>query len=587
MALFWAEPMLAQSDSSRLTSVDSLVISARTNQPLTALKSLPVNAYLSEPVTLRTQGPGQIASISIPGFSSRQTDFIWNGFSLQSPSGISVDFGQVPLALFDQTQVVNNNPVGENGISGKGVLVRTNPILQSSVQAQITGGSFGYLQKVIRIHSGTENYRQSYRLLLQRARNNFPIPDRNDTQTHAATSVAALVSDHQWNRTSGTTRLDFWFQSNTMEIPPSVLEASSEARRSDQDLRASHETTQKTRRGRWEVAQLVNAEWDRYVDPKAQIESPLHFVQFKNRIAYHFSDSGWLTSKLLMHRSDARVKSPNIIYNRWFSIQTFEGEATARHSSGLSGTVNLKHLYNRGDGRLAPAVSVNWKSKNNRWKAQVKADERVRFPLLSDLYWFAFNAIGNPDLKTESVRSLEATVGYEHPHISIQLNGYQRNATDLINWLNTRDGVLFPVNQDETSITGGRVTYSSQWGNLFKWRVNGHYQYNQAIDMRSKEQRLFTPLHQGATNISISYAQYSLGYSVNYQSEIYLNTRGTDRLPGYLVHQIHASGRINKGFQLGLSVNNLLNQYYELSPNFPMPGRAIYITIKYNHPINT
>lgn len=587
MVLFWAEPMLAQSDSSRLTPMDSLVISARSNQILRGLESVPVHAFLQQAVTLRTEGPGQIASVSIPGFSSRQTDFIWNGFSLQSPSGISVDFGQVPIALFDQTGLVDNNPTGENGISGKGISVRTEPISNSAVQAELVGGSFGYFQKIFKLHSQKNNYHQSYRLLLQRAKNNYPIPGRDGIQLHAATSIAALITSHRFERKHGKTKLEAWLQFNTMDIPASALAAKSEAFRNDRDVRFTHMSEEQVGKGTVEVAQLVNAEWDYFEDPLSSVVSPLQFVTIKNRLGYRSDNTGFLTSKLFFHRMDATVQSPNVDYSGVFSIQTIEGEVSTLEKKQLSGGINLRQLHRGNSNRFAPKIFLNARSENKRWTVGLKASKRVRFPLLADMHWYSLNAVGNPDLNVEEVRHLQCQVGLVYPKFKVKVSAHHDRATNLINWLNTVDGVLFPINEDEIIITGGQVNYHIQLGKRIKWNATGHYQLNRAIDDKTGVQRIFAPVHQGYSRLTMEIDRFSLSYGLNAQSEVFLNKSHTQNLVGYAIHEAESSYRINELFQVGLSIHNLSNQYYELSPNFPMPGRAIYITVKYYNPIKS
>ncbi|MGY0034499.1 hypothetical protein [Pedobacter sp. NJ-S-72] len=79
-----------------------------------------------------------------------------------------------------------------------------------------------------------------------------------------------------------------------------------------------------------------------------------------------------------------------------------------------------------------------------------------------------------------------------------------------------------------------------------------------------------------------------MNYSYIYTSERYDQSANNNKnyVPAWYTHDIafHYTKTLNKQrFRLSAEVNNLLNQYYDVITNFPMPGRSYRFTLAYSY----
>jgi vitamin B12 transporter len=97
---------------------------------------------------LKQTAPGQLATISLNGGNTSQTQVNWQGINLNNPATGQTDFSLVPAALFSDISVLNGSTgasVGSGSVSGT-VILKNNPVqVENSwnVLGGIHYGSFG------------------------------------------------------------------------------------------------------------------------------------------------------------------------------------------------------------------------------------------------------------------------------------------------------------------------------------------------------------------------------------------------------------------------------------------------------------
>jgi len=121
-----------------------------------------------------------------------------------------------------------------------------------------------------------------------------------------------------------------------------------------------------------------------------------------------------------------------------------------------------------------------------------------------------------------------------------------------------------------------------------------NYTWQQAEDRTDparpnyRQQIPYTPRHSGSAIVSAEYKSWGLNYSFIYTGERYNNQENIRRnyvQPWYTSdmslfrewiphHRLLSRGEGGRTkFKISAEVNNLLNQYYAVIDNYPMPGR--------------
>lgn len=90
-------------------------------------------------------------------------------------------------------------------------------------------------------------------------------------------------------------------------------------------------------------------------------------------------------------------------------------------------------LPNQGNFEWLPGAEVSYQLGNHLWSAS--ANKAFRMPTFTDLYYKSATNIGNVHLKPESAWDYEVAYQYQTPYLSAQFSYFQKDATDLIDWV--------------------------------------------------------------------------------------------------------------------------------------------------------
>jgi len=228
-------------------------------------------------------------------------------------------------------------------------------------------------------------------------------------------------------------------------------------------------------------------------------------------------------------------------------------------------------------------------------------------PTFNDLY---YTLIGNSFLKPEFAAQYDVGItygkGFEHPvfrSIAFQGDAYYNKITGKIiatptskffRWEMTNLGLVEIFGADVAVHTMFRVS------NLYL-KTSLNYTWQQAEDRTDPAQPnyghqiSYTPRHSGSVIVNAEYKSWGLNYSFIYTGERYNsqeNIRRNHVQPWYTSDMsVFREWRkplprpLSKGegrgvkFKISAEVNNLLNQYYAVIENYPMPGRNYKLVV--------
>lgn len=245
-----------------------------------------------------------------------------------------------------------------------------------------------------------------------------------------------------------------------------------------------------------------------------------------------------------------------------------------------------------------PSLSLAWKpfAQQHLW-LRTFYKHIFRLPTFNDLY---YTFIGNNNLKPEYVQQYDAGFTWQQPmrgrwlYISLQADGYYNHVKDKI--VAVPSDNLFGwsmMNLGRVNIKGIDVVLNTALQPFKELLVNAgiNYTYQKAQDVTSGkggfnygQQIPYTPWHSGSFTLGADWRSLALNYSFIYTGERYSQKRNipVNYVQPWYTSDLSASWILaQRSFtnKLTFEVNNLLNQYYDVVLNFPMPGRNYRLTL--------
>ncbi|MHB0984037.1 MAG: TonB-dependent vitamin B12 receptor [Sulfuricella sp.] len=195
-------------------------------------------------------------------------------------------------------------------------------------------------------------------------------------------------------------------------------------------------------------------------------------------------------------------------------------------------------------------------------------------PTFNQLYYPGF---GNPNLKPEHSRSLEAGLSGKTGASRWSLNAFETRVTDLIGF----DGVTNPVNAS-ARIRGLEAISSlrlADWDTRLNLTLqNPENRSNTAnfgkVLNRRAEQSLRLDLDR-------DFGPYRMGATLRAEGRRYDNLANTTKLSGYGLVDLRAEYRLTRDLRLQARIENLFDRDYETVYLYNQPGRSLFVTLRY------
>ncbi len=220
-----------------------------------------------------------------------------------------------------------------------------------------------------------------------------------------------------------------------------------------------------------------------------------------------------------------------------------------------------------------------------------------RNPTFNDLY---YTRSGERNLKPEYAKQFNLGVTYHQTYakaidyLTLTADVYYNQVKDKIISIPTKDLFTWTMlNLGKVDIRGIDVSLKTQipLARAAKLSLSGNYTYQQALDVTRKTSAVYlnqipyTPEHTLAVNIGFQKGGAGIFYNHILSSSRYYLSENLPkyRVPGFAVSDLsfHLQTKA-KSMPLALSaeINNLFNQSYAFIRSFPMPGRALRLSIQ-------
>jgi vitamin B12 transporter len=555
---------------------------------------------------IRQYGPGMLATSSIRGASANHTAVIWNGFNLQSATHGTFDLSLLPVEFIDEASV---SPGTSSNIWGSGAVGGTINLSNKPHQKEGLGGSatsimgsFGEYQQFGNLTYGTSRFRSSLKAFYKKADNDFTFnnlalegrPKQSQKNNHIE-QKGLLQENYLFLNKGSQLKLIAWLQATQRQIPPTMAQATSNARQADNFMRVSGEYSKKGNNGSLYVRQAYFFEDVTFKDEPAAIYSStlLHTSitesEYSMVLPFKLSFNGGLNHTFAAAIADG--------YNDRVSTSRpavfFALKKSGKKDNWL---VTLSGRQELNDGKLSPFIPFAGAEVGITEKLLLKGNisRSFRLPTLNDLYW---KPGGNASLLPETGWSQEAGLRYATAlrkfELEAEATAYNRNMDNWIIWL--PDGQFWtPQNIMKVWSRGTETSFKTryhyrklrfQWDLMANYTLSTNEASKTANDASIGKQLIYMPMYNGNSNFSISYKSLIFIYSYSYTGYRYLTTDHSEYLEPFSLSNIFFSKAFKakkQDLNFFARINNLLNIQYQVMAFRPMPGRNFQIGLTLN-----
>lgn len=253
----------------------------------------------------------------------------------------------------------------------------------------------------------------------------------------------------------------------------------------------------------------------------------------------------------------------------------------------LKVTAGVRYDYNQiFGGQLNPRVGFTYRLQDEL-SFHASIGRAYRAPTYDDLYWPEDGYVGgNPDLLPETAWAHEAGLRFinDKGDTQAELNVFQNNVSQLINWAPDSEGVWRPSNIGSAQINGVEVLLKKEFNQHFRGNLN--YTYLDAKDLDTNNQ--LKPNHKWG--LGLSYTDQIGDDQDNFTAGLngYIVAGRPDGLENYYIVDANITRDLTLGnendqkIKLSFSIKNLFDQRPELVSGYPIQGRTFMLGISTN-----
>lgn len=551
-------------------------------------------------IFLKSYGNGQLTSLSVRGTGAAQTDVLWNGIKLNSPS-----LGQVDVSLFSlgMMEHVELQGTSNGGNVGGELSIYNNMNFDSVFEANVvlSYGSFNTVRAVGKAKFSNRKVYGSTRMSYAQSDNDYKFinpykanhPEEKLTNAH----VQMLHFMQQFGmkvNANHSLHLNLWLSDAQRAIPPVMSKPLSKEEQDDYSLRSQliWKGRFKGLRTEWTSAFLHDVIY--YRNPEIALNQKSIMQALRNNLLLSYDSlKQWNVYAELGYDFERAV------------VPAYE-RIRVRHIGKLSAGVKYaplkqlwlqlnvrEHLYDKMLSPFSGSFEVGYADdlNGNRLKFVLKASRNFRFPTLNDLYWVPG---GNITLKTEKSWDGELMGSYAINHFMLKATGFCKYIDNLIQW-QSNGSYWEPQNVKRVLSRGVEVSsYVFLYKNDFLFRAQLNYTYTRAtnldgtnpFDQSKGKQLIYVPYHVANGILRFEYKRYFLRLVNNYTASVFISTDNSQALKGYYLLNVEAGKDfvIKDKVEIGFSflVNNITGANYQNVAQRPMPGRNYEGVIRFN-----
>lgn len=212
------------------------------------------------------------------------------------------------------------------------------------------------------------------------------------------------------------------------------------------------------------------------------------------------------------------------------------------------------------------------------WTVGLAGSTGFKAPDFNDLYWPAdpfWGGGGNPDLKPEKSRNLEAHISFANDTSSASLTVYQNKIRDLITY---DASVGVPNNINRAKIRGITVSADHRFSNT---RVYANADFMEPKDDETGNQLVRRARHVYNLGVSHRMNAWDLGAEYQFVGKRYDDVANERRMGGYSLFNLTAAYDFTKNVGVQVRWNNVFDKDYTTVYGYSTPGSNIFVNLSF------
>ncbi|NLB31498.1 MAG: TonB-dependent receptor, partial [Alcaligenaceae bacterium] len=204
-----------------------------------------------------------------------------------------------------------------------------------------------------------------------------------------------------------------------------------------------------------------------------------------------------------------------------------------------------------------------------------------RMPSFYDLYApLNWSFQGNPNLKPEKSRNLEAHISFENENTSASLRAFQTKYRDLINPYDTSSFPFTTSNTEKATIRGLSLNAAHDFGNT---RIYAGADFLSAKDDKTKKRLIRRAQQVYRAGVTQHYDRFELGVEFMHVGARYDDADNTQekRLGSYGVVNLTAKAQLSKEFSAQIYWNNVFDKKYAPAHGYRGQGSNVFVNLSW------
>ena len=548
-------------------------------------------------------GKGAVQSLLIRGLTSSHTKVKWNGLQINSLTLGMFDFGGISgygnnyLKLNKGANIENDGDGAIGGSVSFGSTIKYNKGFKT--KCSLTAGSFGtYL---LGVSTGVSKKKWVYNLSFNKeaVENNF---DYENSKRIGKPTITQSNSEFRSTNVMQNFGVRFkkfelksltWLNGKRKNIPMLLTESQSFKKyTADSSFRTVVIANSKIKKV--SVSGLIgrDKQWFEYSNPGLVFT---YYVVTNDQA--EISTKGNFKKVIWSAKSNLQIQNvTNTNYTgvkrRTLSLSTISSKyyfdaikTKIKATAGFQKSSDLDKVY--------PTTTIGYKKNFKKMVFTGGAGSHFRQPSFNDLFW---KAGGNSDLESENGWSVEQFMKLKrYKGFSFNIGAYYSIINNWIQWVPS-GAIWTPENVKRVKASGVESLFQMKF-NLSKFKVNlsNSSSYTRTTVIESEiindnaigNQAVNIPFFNSVLNSGFSNNKWNVNSSVTFRGKRYISFDNNEdsALPYYWLSNLDVS-RIfilkDLDIESKIRIANLFNQAYEVVGNVPMPGRAYYLTLKFN-----
>jgi vitamin B12 transporter len=206
------------------------------------------------------------------------------------------------------------------------------------------------------------------------------------------------------------------------------------------------------------------------------------------------------------------------------------------------------------------------------WRVHASHGTSFVAPSFNQLY---FPGFGTATLRPERGRNTDLGVSWSAGGQTAKLVYFRNDIRDLIA---SPAPTFLPVNVDRAQITGWTLGYETRLG---AWALRANLDLIDPVNEATGLQLIRRAREQATLGADYTAGAWQLGASILAAGRRYENAANTVVTAGYATVDAYANYRVARDWSLQLKLNNLADKDYETVRGYNQPGRAAYVTLRW------